>query len=223
MIGLFALLLFAAFALLGNTLFAVMAGVFGGLLPLMIVLRLRSKRMGMFAEQLPDALDLIRAALQAGHGFLSALQVVADEFPNPIAGELTEVAEEIRLGLTVREALQHLVERMEDPNLPILVTGVVITQEVGGNLAEVLDNISHTIRERFKLLREVRVMTAQGRLSGMVLTALPFFVAVALILFNPEYFRPMMESKQGLYMTGYGLCSIVLGHILIQRIVRIKV
>src|SRR2546428_163778 len=79
------------------------------------------------------------------------------------------------------------------------------------------------IRERFKLLREVRVLTAQGRLSGMVLTALPFFVALALILFNPEYFRPMMESKTGLYMTGYGLCSIVLGHILIQRIVRIKV
>ena len=91
--------------------------------------------------------------------------MVAEEFPNPIAAELTEVAEEIRLGLTVREALQHLVERMEDPNLPILTTGVVITQEVGGNLAEVLDNISYTIRERFKLLREVRVMTAQGRLS----------------------------------------------------------
>jgi len=148
---------------------------------------------------------------------------VAEEFPDPIASELTEVAEEIRLGLTVREALQHLNERMEDPNLPILATGVVITQEVGGNLAEVLDNISYTIRERFKLLREVRVLTAQGRLSGMVLTALPFFVAVALILFNPDYFRPMMESKQGLYMTGYGLCSILLGHILIQRIVRIKV
>jgi len=100
---------------------------------------------------------------------------------------------------------------------------VVITQEVGGNLAEVLDNISYTIRERFKLLREVRVLTAQGRLSGMVLTGLPFFVAVCLILFNPEYFKPMMESRTGLYMIGYGICSIVLGHVLIQRIVRIKV
>src|SRR5207245_10441281 len=152
-----------------------------------------------------------------------ARHVVAEEFADRIAAEVNEVAEEIRLGLNVREALQHVRERMEDPNLPILSTGVVITQEVGGNLAEVLDNISFTIRERFKLLREVRVLTAQGRLSGMVLTALPFFVALALILFNPEYFRPMMESKTGLYMTGYGLCSIVLGHILIQRIVRIKV
>src|SRR5206468_5164177 len=209
--------------LLGQPLFAVMAAVIAGLLPLMIVLRLRRRRMALFGEQLPDALDLIRAALQAGHGFLSALQVVAEEFPDPIAAELTEVAEEIRLGLTVREALQHLSERMEDPNLPILSTGVVITQEVGGNLAEVLDNISYTIRERFKLLREVRVLTAQGRLSGMVLTGLPFFVAVSLILFNPEYFKPMMESRTGLYMIGYGICSIVLGHVLIQRIVRIKV
>ena len=213
----------AATLLLGKLMFAVLAAVFAGLLPLMIVLRLRRRRMALFGEQLPDALDLIRAALQAGHGFLSALQVVAEEFPDPIAAELTEVAEEIRLGLTVREALQHLSERMEDPNLPILSTGVVITQEVGGNLAEVLDNISYTIRERFKLLREVRVLTAQGRLSGMVLTGLPFFVAVCLILFNPEYFKPMMESRTGLYMMGYGIGSIALGHVLIQRIVRIKV
>ncbi len=221
------LLAAAAFLLVtlfvGKTAFAVLAAVIGGLLPLMIVLRMRRKRLALFGEQLPDALDLIRAALQAGHGFLSALQVVAEEFPDPIASELTEVAEEIRLGLTVREALQHLTERMEDPNLPILATGVVITQEVGGNLAEVLDNISYTIRERFKLLREVRVLTAQGRLSGMVLTGLPFFVAVCLILFNPEYFKPMIESRSGLYMMGYGILSIILGHVLIQRIVRIKV
>ena len=216
-------LLYMLLLFVGKTAFAVLAAVVAGLLPLMIVLRMRRKRLALFGEQLPDALDLIRAALQAGHGFLSALQVVAEEFPDPIASELTEVAEEIRLGLTVREALQHLTERMEDPNLPILATGVVITQEVGGNLAEVLDNISYTIRERFKLLREVRVLTAQGRLSGMVLTGLPFFVALSLILFNPEYFKPMMESRTGLYMIGYGICSIVLGHVLIQRIVRIKV
>ncbi len=209
--------------LLGKLMLALVAAVFAGLLPIMVVLRLRGKRLSLFGEQLPDALDLIRAALQAGHGFLSALQVVADEFPDPIAAELKEVAEEIRLGLTVREALQHLVERMEDPNLPILVTGVVITQEVGGNLAEVLDNISHTIRERFKLLREVRVMTAQGRLSGMVLTGLPFLVATCLILFNREYFRPMVEQRAGWWMMGYALCSILFGHIVIQRIVRIKV
>jgi len=209
--------------LLGKLMLAVLAAVFAGLLPIMVVLRLRGKRMALFGEQLPDALDLIRAALQAGHGFLSALQVVADEFPDPIAAELKEVAEEIRLGLTVREALQHLVERMEDPNLPILVTGVVITQEVGGNLAEVLDNISHTIRERFKLLREVRVMTAQGRLSGMVLTGLPFLVLTCLLLFNREYFRPMIENRAGWWMMGYALCSILFGHIVIQRIVRIKV
>src|SRR5215510_3212393 len=100
----------------------------------MVVNRIRRKRAQLFSEQLPDALDLIRAALQAGHGFLSALYVVADEFPNPTAEELREVAEEMRLGLPMRDALLHLVERMPDENLPILVLGVVVTHEVGGNL-----------------------------------------------------------------------------------------
>jgi tight adherence protein B len=209
--------------LTGRILFASIAALWAGLLPLFFLLRLRNKRRAQFTEQLPDALDLIRAALQAGHGFLSALQVVAQEFPDPIAGELNEVAEEVRLGMPLRDALKHLMERIEDPNLPILSLGVMITQELGGNLAEVLDNISYTIRERFKLLREVRVMTAQGRLSGMVLTALPFIVATLLIMFNPEYFRPMIENRTGHFMILYALVSIALGHIVIQRIVRIEV
>src|SRR5262249_13456730 len=209
--------------LLGKLMLAVLAGLFAGLIPVMVVLRLRRKRLTLFAEQLPDALDLIRAALQAGHGFLSALQVVAEEVPDPIASELREVAEEIRLGLTVREALQHLVERMEDPNLPILTTGVIITQEVGGNLAEVLDNISYTIRERFKLLREVRVMTAQGRLSGMVLTGLPFLVGTVLFVWNPLYFMPMVERPTGHLMLGYALGSLLVGHFVMRRIIQIKV
>jgi len=208
--------------LLGKLMLAVIAGMFAGLLPVMVILRLRRKRLSLFGEQLPDALDLIRAALQAGHGFLSALQVVAEEFPDPIAGELREVAEEIRLGLTVREALAHLVERMEDPNLPILTTGVIITQEVGGNLAEVLDNISYTIRERFKLLREIRVMTAQGRLSGMVLTALPFIVALAMVLLSPEYFTVLLTRPAGHMMIAYAICSILCGHFVIRRLVNVK-
>ena len=209
--------------LTGRILFASIAALWAGLLPIFFVLRLRRKRRARFTEQLPDALDLIRAALQAGHGFLSALQVVAQEFPDPISSELTEVAEEVRLGMPLRDALQHMMNRMEDPNLPILTTGVIITQEIGGNLAEVLDNIGYTIRERFKLLREVRVMTAQGRLSGMVLTALPFIVSFCLFLFSREYFQPMIETQAGHLMILYALVSILIGHLVIQRIVRIEV
>jgi len=205
------------------SIFGIIAAVVAGSLPLMVISRMRTRRLALFSEQLPDALDLIRAALQAGHGFVSALQVVAQEFPDPISWEFSEVAEEVRLGLPMRDALYHLMERVDDPNLPILVVGVLITQEVGGNLAEVLNNTTYTIRERFKLLREVRVMTAQGRLSGLVLTALPFLVGGALFVLNPLYFGVMLERSAGHFMLAYALLSILLGHFVIRRIIQIKV
>jgi tight adherence protein B len=206
-----------------NPLFSmVMAGV-AGMMPLFVIQRRRRKRLRLFSEQLPDALDLVRAALQAGHSLLTSLFVVADEFPDPIAEELRTVADEIRLGLPMRDALHHLQERVEDPNVPILIVGILVAQEVGGNLAEVLDNTAYTIRERFKLLRDVLVMTAQGRLSGMVLTALPIMVGLFMYFLNPGYFQPMIETKTGWYMLGYAALSIVMGHIVIQRIVRIRV
>jgi tight adherence protein B len=154
---------------------------------------------------------------------LTAFNVVADEFPAPVAEEFRIVADEMSLGLPLREALQGLRERVDDQNVPILTVGILVSQEVGGNLAEVLDNISHTIRERFKLQRDTRVMTAQGRLSGMVLAGLPFLVGGFLFLFNPLYFRPMLERSIGHYMLAYAVLSMTAGHLVIQRIVRIKV
>src|SRR3989442_11345149 len=194
------------------------AGVVAGGLPLMIVRRMQRKRNRLFSDQLPDALDLIRAALQAGHSLSSALYVVADEFPDPIAPEFREVAEEMRLGLPMRDALYNLTERVDDSNLPILIIGILVTQEIGGNLAEGLNNISHTIRERFKLLREAKVMTAQGKMSGNLLSALPFCVAIGVFLMNPTYFSPMLHTTTGLYMLGYAVVSIVIGHVVISRI-----
>jgi tight adherence protein B len=207
----------------GNPLVSLAMAAGAGALPVLVVQRQRNKRMRLFSEQLPDALDLVRAALQAGHSLLTALYVVADEFPDPVAGEFRTTAEEIRLGLPMRDALYHLRERVDDPNVPILIVGILVAQEVGGNLAEVLDNTSYTIRERFKLLRDVQVMTAQGRLSGKVLTALPVMVGVFMYFLNPQYFAPMLKSQIGWYMMGYALVSIALGHIVIQRIVRIQV
>jgi len=207
----------------GNALISLVLTGLGGFIPLIVVRRKRNTRMRLFGEQLPDALDLLRAALQAGHSFVTALYVVADEFPDPIAEELRIVAEEMRLGMPTRDALYRLRNRVDDENLPILVVGLMVTQDIGGNLAEVLDNICHTIRERFKLLRDVQVMTAQGRLSGLVLTALPVLVAGLMFFLTPTYFRPMLESSKGLYMIGYALVSIVIGHLIIQRIVRIRV
>ena len=194
-----------------------------GALPLLVVRRIRRQRTARFGEQLPDALDLVRSALQAGHGLLSAFAVVADTFADPIAQELRHVVEEVRLGLPLRDALANLVERVDEPNVPILVIGILVAQDVGGNLAEVIDNIAYTIRERAKVLREVTALTAQGRLSGGVLTALPFVVASVMYVFNRGYVAPLLETPEGRWMIAYGLVSIAIGHLMIRRIVRIEV
>lgn len=206
----------------GRLLGVVVAGSVGAV-PLLVVQRLRRQRARLFGEQLPDALDLVRAALQAGHGFLGALHVVAEEFPDPIAEEFRDVAEEIRLGLPMRDALYHLIDRVDDPNIPIFVVGVLIVQEVGGNLAEVIDNLSYTVRERFKLQRETSVMTAQGRLSGGVLTGLPLLVGLFLYFLNPSYFAPMIETSVGHWMLAYAALSVLCGHLFVRRLVRIRV
>ncbi len=195
----------------------------GAAVPLAVVERLRRARMRLLSEQLPDALDLVRAALQAGHSLITALYVVADEFPDPIAEEFRIVAEEMRLGLPLREALHGLRERVDDANVPMLIVGILVGQEVGGNLAEVLDNVSYTIRERFKLLRDVHVITTQGRFSGRVLTALPIVGGLTMFFLNPVYFAPMLEDPRGPYLLGYAALSVVAGHLIIQRIVRIRV
>jgi len=200
-----------------------LAVVAAGSLPFVVLSRMRRKRATQFAEQLPDALDLMRSALQAGHGLVGCFSLIADEFPEPVAGEFREVAEEVRLGLPMREALQNLSERIDNPDTPLLAVGLLVAQDVGGNLAEVLENISYTIRERFKLLRDVRVLTAQGRLSGMVLTVLPFLVAAAMYTLSPEYMAPMLNEPLGHKMMAYVLVSVVVGHFMIRRIVNIKV
>lgn len=221
------LIAFSAFLLamlvLGKTLPALLVATCASLIPIFLIERWRRKRLELFAEQLPDTLDLLRASLQAGHSLLTAFNVVADEFPDPIAEEFRTVAEEMSLGLPLREALYGLRNRIEDENVPILTVGILVSQEVGGNLAEVLDNIAHTIRERFKLQRDTRVMTAQGRLSGLVLASLPFLVGCFLFFMNPGYFRPMLRQSIGQYMLAYALLSMILGHLVIRRIVHIKV
>ena len=207
----------------GSQFLALVAAPMAGAVPLLVVQRIRRQRARLFGEQLPDALDLIRASLQAGHGFVGALQVVAEEFPDPIAVEFRDVTEEVRLGLPLRDALYHLIDRVADPNIPILVVSVLIVQEVGGNMSEVIDNISYTIRERFKLQRDAQVMTAQGRLSGGVLSALPILVSLLLYVLSPTYFAPMVETKTGHYMLAYAILSLLCGHLFIRRLVRIRV
>jgi len=202
---------------------SLLVAVTAGSNPLFVLARMRRKRAASFAEQLPDALDLMRSSLKAGHGLVSSFTLIADEFPDPIASEFREVAEEVRLGLPMRDALQNLTQRIDNPDTPLLAVGLLVAQDVGGNLAEVLDNISYTIRERFKLLRDVRVLTTQGRFSGMILTALPFILAAVLAAMNPEYMKPVFEERLGQWMGIYVCASVAVGHLVMRRIMNFKV
>jgi len=195
-------------------------GIVLALIPVGIVSRLRRSRLFLFREQLPEALDLIRSALQAGHGLLASMAVAAETLPDPVSTELRYVVEETRLGLPIRDALYHLSDRVGDPNVPILIVGILVAQEVGGNLTEVIENTAYTIRERAKLQREVRSLTAQSRYSAIVLTLLPLFLGIFLFLFNPTYFDIMREREAGHYLMMAAVGFVLCGHVFIQRILR---
>lgn len=194
-----------------------------GSLPLMYVLRLRRQRFNQFIGQLPDALELIIRSLQAGHSFITAMQTVATEMPDPIAREFGKVYEEQNLGLSSKIALENLVERLPIPDLKLCVTAILIQRETGGNLAEVLQNISRTIRERFRIQGEIRVKTAQARLSGYVVSALPFILFLFINLTNPGYMKPLYEHEWGSWILTGAVLMQMIGWMIIRRITNIAI
>lgn len=191
--------------------------------PLLWVLNKRRRRFNSFLEQLPDALELMVRSLQAGHSFSSALQMVATEMPEPIAREFGKTYEEQNLGLNIKSALENMCERVPILDLKLCVTAVLIQREIGGNLSEVLRNISHTIRERFRIQGEIRVKSAQARLSGYIVSALPFFLFFWINLVNPAYMKSMYEHPMGYYILGGGVIAQIIGWLIIRKIVDIEV
>ncbi len=191
--------------------------------PLMWVYNRRNRRFHSFLEQLPDALELMVRSLQAGHSFSSALQMVATEMPEPIAREFGKTYEEQNLGLNIKSALENMVERVPILDLKLCVTAVLIQREIGGNLSEVLRNISHTIRERFRIQGEIRVKSAQARLSGYIVSALPFFLFFWINLVNPAYMKTMYDHPNGIYILGGGIVMQVVGWLIIRKIVNIEI
>jgi len=208
-------------ALLGFPwLLGIPVGVTLALIPVSVISRIRRKRLLLFRDQLPEALDLIRSALHAGHGLIASMAVASETLADPVASELRYVVEETRLGLPLRDALYHLADRVGDPNVPLLIVGILVAQEVGGNLTEVIDNTAYTIRERAKLQREVRTLTAQSRYSAVVLSLLPLLVGFTMYLFNPTYFEVMLKQQAGHYMLAAAIGLVVCGHFFIQRILK---
>jgi len=183
----------------------------------------RSRRLKKFEEQFPDALDVLSRAVRAGHAFQAALGMAADELPGPVGPELKKAYEQQNFGLPLREALGELAQRIPILDVRFFVTAVLIQRDTGGNLAEILDNLSHVVRERFKILRQVRVHTAHGRFTGYVLLALPAFIAVALTMLNHDHMAPLFREHLGHLMLEGTVILQVIGYFWIRQVMKIEV
>ena len=179
--------------------------------------------MKKFQAQLPEALDLMARSLRAGHAFSTGMKLAADEFDDPLGTEFNITLDEINFGLGVPEALKNLVNRVDCQDLNFFVVAVILQRETGGNLAEIMENIAHLIRERFKLYGKVKTLAAEGKLSMIILIALPFCIIGALLFVNPKYIMTLFTEYAGRIMIAGALFMMVIGAFVMSRIVKIEV
>jgi tight adherence protein B len=202
---------------------AVLAAVIGGMLPYMVVRQRRTKRLYAFEEQLPEAIDLLGRAIRAGHPLTAGMKMVADETTDPVSGEFRRAHEENRFGLPFEDALLAMADRVSIIDVRILTTAILIQREVGGNLAEVLDNLANVIRVRFTIRRQLRVYTAQGRFSGYVLALLPIVVGFAIYSINPTYITLLFTDPMGKLLLLTAVIFQIIGFLWIRKIVDIEI
>jgi tight adherence protein B len=220
----FATVFLILYYLIFNTfLLALVLSAILGLIPIFILYRKKKKRVAKFETQLPDALDLIARALKAGHAFSTGMRMVANEFDDPMGTEFGRTIDEISFGMEMDLALKNLLQRIDCNDLKFFVMSLILHREVGGNLAEILGNISRLIRDRFRLMRKVKVLSAQGRISAIVLTALPFFVAAILSFTAPTYHAILLTDPIGRFMLLTAIIMQFMGIIVIRKIIQIKV
>jgi tight adherence protein B len=201
----------------------VFAGLAAAVIPFVHVWWKRNKRFNTFLELLPDTLDLISRALSAGHAFSEALQMVSSEMPEPIATEFRKTYEEQNLGLSIKLALENLAERIPLLDLRMTITAVLIQRETGGNLAEILEKVSYTIRERFRILGDLKTLTTSSRMSAWILCGLPIFIAVAVTVLNPDYMSVLWRDQRGHYLIAAALFLQTSGMLIVRKILNIKI
>ncbi|WP_198119110.1 type II secretion system F family protein [Massilia rhizosphaerae] len=191
--------------------------------PLLLVRRARTRRLVRIEEQLPDAADFIARALRAGHSFSNVLQIVGNELPEPLSGEFRIAREEINYGVPLSEALHNMAARIPLTDLRYLVIAILIQRETGGNLAEILSNIGYIIRGRLRLAAQVRVLSAEGRMSAWILGLLPFAVGAMLLLVNPTYVMVLWSDPMGVKLLWTALVMIIIGVIWLKKVIRIRI
>jgi tight adherence protein B len=227
----FALITLAAFAtvwlaarvFLHHNVLALFLGGLGAVVPYLVVLVKMNRRLALFSEQFPDAIDMITNALRAGFAMNGAIQMVAEESPEPVGSEFKILFEEQKLGLDLKQALLNFGNRMDNTDVPIFVTAVLIQRDTGGNLAEVLENIAYVIRDRYRILGEVRTFTTQGRLSGLILGMLPVIMAGVLSILSPGYLQHMTEDQLGSVLISVAVFLQIIGFFWIRKCVNIKI
>ena len=192
-------------------------------MPTLWLMRMRTVRLKRFEEMFPEALDLLSRAIRAGHAFQTAMGMVADELPAPVGPEFKKTFDQQNFGLPLRDALNELTQRVAILDVRFFVTAVLIQRDTGGNLSEILDNLAHVVRERFKIRRQVRVHTAHGRFTGYVLLALPAALAAALTFLNPDLMRLLFEERMGHMLLGGAIGLQIVGYFWIRQVIKIEV
>jgi tight adherence protein B len=199
------------------------AGIIAFFLPYLYLVHMKNRRSKKFQVQLHEALDLIARALRAGHSFTSAMHVASDEFDDPIGTEFEETVDEINFGVSVPHALRNLLSRVDCKELRFFVMSVLIQRETGGNLAALIESLAHIVRERFRFEGNVRTLSAEGRLSGVVLIMIPFLVGFFIFTTSPGFIRPLIDEPIGRIMMGIAVVSIIIGSLVIKKMVKIEV
>ena len=213
----------AAFIWSGKGPVAWAAMLVGFLLPYSYASYRRNKRFEKFEELFPEAIDTLARAVRAGHAFTTAIEMIASEVAEPVCGEFRKLYEEQKFGMPVRDALINLTERVPLVDVKFFVTAVMLQRETGGNLAEILDNLSYVIRERFKIQRQVRVYTAQGRLTMALLMGMPPVIVTVMLLIEPAFIRPLFSDPIGHTLLVAGITLQTIGYFVIRKIIKIQV
>lgn len=219
--GAASMLLFQLF--FGRPLFALFFGLVCSSIPYAVVRSKKTKRTRLMEEQLPDAMDLMTSALRAGLSLPAALQLVAQEAPSPLAEEFGHTFDEQNLGLDIRDAMINLARRVDSVDMKFFVTAVVVQRETGGNLAEIMQNIAHIIRERFRILGDVRTLTAHGRFSGVILGVLPVAMGFIIAIIAPDYMLGFIRDPAGQSLLLVALVLQIFGFLWIRKVVNIRV
>lgn len=206
-----------------NSLIALGVTLAVGSIPLLYVRRKKRERMQKFEQQLPEGLDFLARALKAGHAFTGSMKLATENFEEPLGTEFARTLEEVNFGISTNDALKNLLDRVDSQDLRYFVVSVILQRETGGNLAEIMESISHIIRERFKFRDKIRVLSAEGKLSGVLLCALPFLIIVYLQIVNPTYLEILLTDPVGQIIAGVSASMMFLGILMMRKTTKIEI